>query len=412
MAKQSIVACGVLGAVLLLAGWWALVPKIGRATESEVRAHVAPELLQPLPHPEGGVARFDALLRAIDELPAPKNWREERVPLDLDSAVVSDVIEILRAGSIDRIRHDAEQQWVPFSWQVLYTSGLYSALTRISNGLARGALQAADTGDWARSWQHMEALGLLLDRLFESDARLQERRGTTAIEMNAYRAALALASHRDLPANSAEQLSAMLVKDRHDPASLLPVLQGEMQRLLLGRIGVQPISEYAAGTYEPLETAELLSARFLTMAREAGLSEAKRSVLTFSEAEARRSELSVYRRSGPTRPGLAERSSLRWPVRRIRLNTARNSIGRTDAAAYPDGNLMQRMLEARSLQDQAAAALAVVRFRQSAARDPKDFAELVAAGLLRAVPMNHAQERPLPFDLNALFVPHMAPRDY
>lgn len=410
MAKQPVVAWCLLGGVVLLAGWWGLVPKIGTATEAEVRAHVAPELLQPLPHPEGGVARVEALLQAAGKLPRePKNWREPRVTLDLDNAAVREVIDILRTGPIDRVRD--KQQPVPlYYWQVLYPSELYTPLTRISNGLAGAALRAAEQRDWARARQHMEASCLLLDRLLDSDLLLQERYATmTYIERKVYVTTLALAAHRDLPVSLAEHLSVLLVKDRHDPASLLRVLRGEMQQVLLGRIGAGPISQYQAGTYDPLDTAELLSARFLQMARESGLPAARRFGLTPDEARARRSELGWYRDSA--RPGWREYSSpLTWPLRRIRLNTAHNSIGRTDAAAYPDWNLMQHILRARSLQDQVAAALALVRFRQRAGRDPKDFAELVAVGLLRAVPMDHAEERPLPFDLNALFVPRVDPR--
>jgi hypothetical protein len=140
------------------------------------------------------------------------------------------------------------------------------------------------------------------------------------------------------------------------------------------------------------------------MAREAGLPAGRRSGLTPTEAWVRQSELEPDRWViSNSRVRRDSDSYLTWPLRRIRLNTARNSIGRIDAAAYPDGDVMNGMLQARSMQDRVASALAVVRFRQRAGRDPRDYAELVATGLLRAAPMDHRTDTPLPFDLKALF---------
>lgn len=406
MARQSIIWWALLGGLVLLAGWWGLVPKIGTATVAEVRAHVAPELLQPLPRPEGGVARLEALRRALDSLPVEsEQWRSRRnlPPLDLSYPAVGEIFEILSTGPLDRVRDVPLHPGPINAWRGTLESGL-SRAWRLTNILAEAALRAADEGDWARARQHMEAYGLLLDRLFESDALLQDRRGTISTEMHVYRTTRNLAVRREMPASLAERLTAMFVKDRHDPASLLRVLQGEMQLMLLGRIGERPVSPYAAGTYDPLETAELLSARFLQMVREAGSPAARRTELSFVEALARQSELEPYRWVISNSNAYRDRSSpLTWPLRRIRLNTTRNSIGRMDAAAYPDGGLMDRMLDARNQQDQVAAALAVVRFRHRAGRDPRDFAELVATGLLRAVPIDHRTDTPLPFNLQALF---------
>lgn len=407
MTRQSIIWWGLLAGLVALMGWWGLVPKIGTATQAEVRAHIAPELLQPLPRPDGGVARFEAMRRALDSLPPePVLGRPRRnLPqLALTNPVVGEVMDILGAGPIDRAREVQPLPGPINAWQNISQSRLYTSVRRLANDLAGTATSAADMGDWARARQHMEASCLLLDRLFESDARLEDRRWTIAIELIVYRSAFNLAVRPDMPAGLAERLAVLLVKDRHDPASLLRVLQGEMQLLLLVRMGEQPASSYAAGTYDPLETAELLSTRFLEMVREAGLPAARQSGLSNFEVLVRQSELSPYRMVISNSSAYRDRDSyLTWPLRRIRLNTAHNSIGRIDAAAYPDGNLMNRMQEARSLQDQVAAVLAVVRFRQRAGRDPRDYAELVTTGLLRAAPMDHRTDTPLSFDLKALF---------
>ncbi len=411
MEKRTAIAWCVLGGLVLLAGWWGLVPKIGTATEAEVRAHVAPELLQPLPHPAGGVARFDALQQAVGKFPEQSRRRSTAsVKLDLDNPIVTGVIDILREGPIERTQ-DIPVQSEPFGWQYGFDSELDASLLRLANSLTDTASRAAKKGDWTRVRQHMEASCLLLDRLLESDVRVHDRRWTMVIESKVYQTALALAARRDMPAALAERLSTLLVKDRHDSANLLRVLQGEMQLLLLGRIGVRPVSYYAAGTYDPLETAELISSRFLRMARDAGLPTASRSSAAFNQELARRSQLTGDGWYWSRQRGFPYSVPyLMWPVERIRLNTSDNSIGLTDAAAYPDGNLMDGILLRRTQQDHVAAALALVRFRQGAAREPRDFDELVATGLLRAVPMDHRQEQPMSFNQLKGLLERSAPR--
>jgi hypothetical protein len=246
---------------------------------------------------------------------------------------------------------------------------------------------------------------LLLQRLFESDARLQDRRETMSMETAEYRAALKLAAHRGLPAAAAARLSELLAVDRHDSASLMQALRGEMQYVLVPRIGVGPISYYEAGTYAPLETAELMGARFLQAVREAGSPGDGRSSDRASLAWKRSQLTSSFWMVGSAQRGRSMHplSYLAWPAQRIRLNTSRNSIGRVDAETCLPGDLPDAVRRARTRQDQVLAALAVVRFRQRAGRDPHDFSELVVAGLLRAAPMDHLRNQPLPFDLKALF---------
>lgn len=409
MTKQASIAWCVLGGLVLLVAWWALVPKIWTATAAEVRGHAQAELLQPLPHPEGGTARFEAILRALDRLPdQPQRTRDARPPLDLAEPAVREVIEILRAGPIDRTGVIPAQPAHPVGSAVDANDyERYVKFLRVATGLRDATLQAANKGDWAEARRHIDASGLLLQRLFESDARLHDRRWSMSIETEVYRAALALAVRRDLPADLAERLSALLAVDRHGPASLMQVLRGEMQYVVLPRIGLRPISYYEAGTYDPLKTTELLGTRFLAMVREAGSPGAERSgdglnrIWTLSQLTGNFWMDRPAQRIGVLK--MHRLSHLAWPAQRIRLNTARNSIGRVDAQTYPDGNLVDRVRRARTQQDQAMAALAVVRFRHRAGRDPQDFGELVAAGLLRAVPMDHLQNQPLPFDLKTLF---------
>lgn len=405
MAKQATIAWCVLGGLALLAGWWGLVPKIGTATEAEVRAHVAPGLLQPLHRPEGGVARFEALQDALDRLGNPRVRARQGPPLDPAHPVVKEVIEILRAGPIDRTEDiPAPRRYTHAAMQAI-DSGRHSRFLNFANGINATALRSAGEGDWVAAARHMEASCLLLDRLFESDVRLQQRYGTMSIETALHRAMLSLAA-REMPAAVAEQLSALLVKERHGPASLSQVLRGEMQYVVLPWIGYGPRLPYAAGTYEPLETAELLGARFLAMIRDAGLPAAQRSADISWQAQQRAQDsltgMHWFMDPSPRRFPTSV-PYLTWPAQRIRLNTTRNSIGRAEVVAYPAGNPIAAMQRSRTMQDQVATALAVVRFRHRAGRDPRDFMELVAAGLLRAVPMDHARDLPQDFDLQALF---------
>jgi hypothetical protein len=216
-----------------------------------------------------------------------------------------------------------------------------------------------------------------------------------------------LAARRDLPVDLAERMSVLLVPDRHDPASLMQVLRGEMQYVVLPRIGVAPSSFYLAGTYDPIETTKLLSTRFLATLREAGAPGARQSGDVLSRIRAQ-NQLTpgFWMIESAQRIQMHPQSHLAWPAQRIRLNTARNSIGRVDVETYGDAELLDRMQRARTVRDQVAAALAVVRFRYRAGRDPRSYGELVATGLLRAVPRDYLRNEPLPFDLNALFAWH------
>jgi hypothetical protein len=411
MSGQAKIAWLLLTGLVLLAGWWTLAPKLGTATEAQVRAHVAPELLQPLPHPEGGVERDTALRQILVQLPYQPPVRGKMPePRDLTNPLVSSAVDILRQGALDRSSGFPAPHLEHGRPGLLASQrGRSAQFVRFVNGLTKGAMQAADQRDWVRVVEHMEAACLLLDRLFESDAIVGDRQWTKSVETSIHRATLALAARGDLPAKAAARLAACLEADRHTATDMLRVLRGEMQLMVLPLIGAMPLAgryDYQAGTYDPLETTELLSARFIATARDVGLPAARWSagyqrvapafpaVPEFPGRFWRNAPYARYRELGP---------QLQWPVDRIRMNTARNSIGRFEAATYLDAGLMARVLSARTGRDQAAAALAVVRFRHRTGRDPQDFAELVAAGLLRTVPMNHALDQPLPFDLQALF---------
>src|SRR5262249_51336589 len=159
---------------------------------------------------------------------------------------------------------------------------------------------------------------------------------------------LAFAARRDLPAGLAERLSALLLVDRHSPARLMQLLRGEMQHVLLRRIGVKPQSYYHAGTYDPLETAELFSSRFLTMVRDAGAPGTRRSRDDLEWYQTRNRLRSQLWAGGYWLSNSETDTLLARPVKRVRLNNTRNSIGRVDVETYPDFDLLGRMRRART----------------------------------------------------------------
>ena len=147
------------------------------------------------------------------------------------------------------------------------------------------------------------------------------------------------------------------------------------------------------GTYDLVETAALLSERFVEVSDNAGLPPSRWS----GKVEARLDRMVVPHPAG------YRYSGWNWPWYRVRMNTARNSIGRQRVAEYYLGAVQSGNLRQRTRQDQVAGALAAYRFRHRAGRDPHDFQELVAAGLLQGVPMDHETGQSLAFDLKTLF---------
>jgi hypothetical protein len=374
-------------AALVLAGlWWVLAPRIETATEDEVRARIAPELLEPLPRPPGGAERYAALLNAAAGMvDAKADSAADARMVDVQDPRVAEIIELLRQGPLDRI--DARP-------------GRLASLPDLANGLTRQARMDADAGRWSRADDQMAAAFLLLDRLADSDAGFLECTATLRVEEIVYRTTFHLAVREDLPDTSARKLTEWLVADRHEPADVMRVLRGEMQRFLVSAIARsqagnsgEPLIWAPSGSYDPLDTAALFSEIFLEAARNSNL-----PVSSWSHGVADRLGL-----SGPRSPisGAFWRVPRMWESSRIRMALTHNSIGHELLSSYampPVGSI----LRLRTMQDQIAAVLAIRRFRNDAGRDPRDFEELLAAGLLQAVPMDHRRGKPLTFNVQAV----------
>jgi len=430
MTKRTKVILGLLGGIALLgAGWWAIVPKIGIASEAELRAHVAPELLLPLPHPEGGVERYRQLLQTLDAMPTAAALKSlatylqllqalDPLPTKKRSAASTDasppapsvyfqsfdvedpgvrrVLDILARGPLDR----SEQ-----------TNG-WEELTRFGNGLTAAASAAADAGDWQRVQRGVEAAFLLLDRLASSEVESSDALLTNEVETDVYKMALGLAARSDLPAGPAERLAVHLADERHDPGKQRQVLRGDFQLRVLrtlsnGARGRAAMPWEYVGSYDPLETITLVNDRFVEMSRNAALPASQWSRMAAARIEQAWAAMPAYPRS-------QARIVMLWY--RIRMNRVPNSAGlmQVRAFTYPWGRastfgvpgmrgLMDQTLYIRTRREQVAAAVAVARFRQRTHREPRNFQELIAAGLLQSVPVDHATEQPLPFDLQALF---------
>lgn len=400
MTKRTKLIAWLVGVLALgAAGWWALVPRVRTATEAQVRAHVAPELLLPLPHPEGGLQRYEAARQAVQALYG--NWRPHVAaapgpPLDLRDPRVRRVMDILESGPLDRSA-EAFDPAAPFY--------------RFVQGLTAAALAAAGQGDWERVRQQMEAAYLLLDRLAASDIVLEQAYYTIVVETTVLKAVLELAARRDLPAALAARCAVLLAVERHSPEQVRQFLRGEFQLRMLrqipGFLVDGPGRErpwVPAGNYDPIETAVLMSDKFIETGRNAGLPPSRWS----SAAADRIGQLwsEVESKPGGVVSMVAQALSYR-----IRMNTSHNSLGRMLAnfgtsrlATFGNTRLlMTRILEARTRREQVAAAVAVARFRRQQGRDPRDFGELVGVGLLPAAPLDHVKEQPLTFDLKALF---------
>jgi hypothetical protein len=153
---------------------------------------------------------------------------------------------------------------------------------------------------------------------------------------------------------------------------------------------------YGSGSYDPVATAGLFSDQYVAAARNAGL-----PVGSWSGAAA-----------GPTSSLMKEKrwseslvvTALQAAWQRIRMIITPNSQGILFADMFDINTmLMNRVLHARTTQDQVSAALAVSIFRRRSGRDPHGFDELVASGLLPAAPRNHLLDQPQAFDLPRLF---------
>lgn len=390
------IAWGLCGALVVLVGWWALAPRIQTADEAVVRWRIAPELLAPLPHPEGGRERAEALRGALQGLWAKAGNRSRTWRYDLADPQVGAVIAILREGELDRAGVDV-------GWSVLWSS--------LAQGLATMAREQARTGDWTHAGQQMEAAFLLLDRLVGSNASMFDQAWIIRIESDLYVAVLDLAS-LDPPEVTARLLAAQLEPDRHSPESFLRYLGGAMQFDVLpwlADLDPAPTAVFA-GNYDPFETAGLISDSFMEAARNVGLPASQRSTVVAGRIATVALMSPGYSRCSTDPPDaprwscdLGDALGRSW--HRIRMNTTRNSIGRELASWLDSWHRLDPILQVRSLQDQAAAAVAVSRFRQSARRNPADFGELIAAGLLLAVPLDRSTQQPLHFDLRALFEP-------
>jgi hypothetical protein len=243
------------------------------------------------------------------------------------------------------------------------------------------------------------------------------------IEERLLRTALQLAGRGDLPAATAGRLERSLVVDRNTPAALLKVFRTEVQSGGFTWLSEPPQGVYA-GTFEPLETAELISARLLEVSGNAGRALQRESrprgysapdwywrgqylPLEFGPIAGPGGIRIPLAGTGLTPLGVARRGTwrddMRWAINRIRMNTSHNSYGRLMADELSHSAMIRRIPRERSLQDKVAAALAVVMFRSRLHRDPQGYEELVSEGLLRAAPRDHELDKPLPFDLQSLF---------
>jgi hypothetical protein len=421
MKLRTKIACLLLAGFVVAAGWWTLVPKIHTATPAEVRPHVAPELLEPVLRPAGGGARFAAYLQALQPL-LDRRPRERpqalayRATFQVADPEVRRVLDILREGPLDRSAATSDQQAVT---------------SRLMDGLANAAADAAALRDWPAVRAQLEAAYLLLDCLSAGDVTFENRTWTTQFDATLNRTVLTLAANRELPGALAGQLLALAAVDRYGVAGLRDVLRGEFQQRVLEhapgflREDSTPLrssslrSWFGAGTYDPVDTALLLSDAFVEAARNAG-----RPTSQWTNAAAQRIEHeSAVLEANSVQFFVRDRrhSAMRlletvrvprgsyWPgpvdyvARRVRLNTGRNTLGAWFAWPYNPGRMLVRNLAAQTTQDKIVAALAVSQFRQRNGRDPQGFDELIATGLLRTPPLDHASGQPLPFDLQALF---------
>jgi len=394
MTKPVRIICWLMGGgALALLYWWVLVPGIHTASLAEVRAHVAPELLQPLPHPDGGAERYEALRTALEPLvkrrPADPEVALKYQPVfRLDDPEVQQAMDVMNSGSLDRTGIAFEQQ---------------APVHTLVAGLVAVAMQEAEEGHWPALVQQMDAAWLVLDRQAECDASIDDRTSTLSMQARLKRASLQLAQRPDLPIAVAEHLAMLNARNINDPGSIRRVLAGEMQYEQL-----KWIPDYWAkasggerwvpsGTYDPLETAGLFSDMYLEAIRNAALP------VSLWSHDALKDRPPAFPLSWEP-----EKNALQGAIRaawmRIRMNTTANSLGRQTAAVVPvDYVLMRRVLQARTTQDQVAAALAVSRFRHAFGRDPGNFEELVTAGYLPALPRNHVKDEPREFDLQKLF---------
>lgn len=401
MALRSKAAWILLAAAAMLAGWWTLVPRLGQATDAEVRARFAPELLQPIAHPADGRERYEEMLGLLAAFQKPRF--ADRRPLDAGDPAVRRILAVLEQGPLDRSGAGPNEQF---------------QLPDFGADLLGGVPALAAEGRWQAVEAQMAAGCLLLDRLFESDASQWDRLYSMRLEEQLLRAALALAARGDLPADLAGRLSRQLVVERNSAASLMQVFRAEIQSRGFQWLAARPQQVYA-GTYDPLDTAGLLSAGLLEVAGSAGRPP-PRAQDPWASANPGAFLPGVYlmELSGhlqplagpvpgalvwPARARGTWRDDLHWVVNRIRMNTSRNSYGRLVADQMTHSAMIRRIPTERSLRDQVAAALAVVIFRSRFHRDPRGFDELLVAGLLEAAPRNHERDQPLPFDLQSLF---------
>ncbi len=392
MAKRAQIICRLLGCLMLLVGsWWILAPKIGNASEAEIRGRVAPELLLPLPHPDGGVARYMGLRMAVDAVMdvrfQPARGRAD--PIDVADPAVRRVLDILATGALDR-SYETYPSWI--------------RLVSLCRGLGGGALSAAQAGDWKGVQRQIDAEILLWDRLFESDAVVADGIVSGAIETDILQVTLDLAARRDLPAEVAQQFSTRIAAIAQHPLDLQRLLRGEFQLNILAPLVTHRIPDFfrngvlwtGPGTLDPLATASLVNDGFMEVLHNAGLPESRRSKAMVTRIQQPRREMEALFGN----PGLSSPRGLRF---RFYMNTGRNTLGSWLAAKPQTQQLLDEDLELRTRREQVLSALAISRFRHPAGRDPDGFQELIAAGLLQAAPMNYATEQSLPFDLGSLF---------
>ena len=408
--------CGLIGiltvAVLAGYGWYSLRPKLRYATRQEVEAVIDPRLLAPLPRDLESEKRYERISQLLKGAKRIKQTDPQSQSAILKWAQLSfqanktTVLECLSLYERGAIPPKPENPYFAFP-----------NLAEVKNLVKQCALAGlADAADGKMS-EATEKL-ILANRIAEA----YTREGRTLIEHLVAIAVLAIVDHSAAKlARSGkldeEQLRRLLSAWQPldpDRKIIKQVIVGEFQNYtlpMLPKMGSdfpmpkglgdmfddslsQHKDEKPVGQYDAIETAKLANKVALATLENAGRPYPKidKSIDSFVEELTKDLPEDLH---SDMEPGVERSAREFWY--RAKMNNLSNSLGRSLVSTVAS-ETMTAGARSRTLREAVRGIVAIELYQAKTAKLPKTLDMLVSEGLMKSVPWDHMDDKPLRYD--------------
>lgn len=386
----NLVVLGVLGIVAVKVA----APTYVTATPAEIRAIVDPRLLEPLPAPEGGKARYKAFNDAITSYKEQANLAE---PLDLTNTAAKKIVEVVRSGDFDRS---------PIHTKNALSFPSFAGYRNLLRQALASAKLHADDHDWKRVEEDVDFAALLVQRLRASETSLMENLIDIGLHGELDRGIVAMVGRSDIPVATARCLLGLMPPSQRSDTFLAQAIRGQFLFQTLPRIpdpdkwlssegSEATVTEEQFGNYDAKETAKWESAIFASM-----LANTERK----SHHLDRQWEIVAHNVTKDVPDFLAARSGsgwsreLKWQWYKLRMRMIPNSYG-TIFINNQGGRVAEASLKARAAHTNSRVAVAIRVFQLQNHRNPTGFTDLIETRLLDEVPYDFLADAPLSFSL-------------